>query len=400
MELDREKIIPHLKQKARLDCYEVQGSVYSAEKFVAKYAYLLKAHEQKIIQEQLSSLGKDAAELFSRPIANVEAASVLVISSEKSSLKKIGSRSAYLEEKKLKLKGCRPMQDGLYFPHEKLDFGNRQMTTTKIPFGVLTDENVMREILAYCFLQKNSIQAMQQPAAVFEYADGENIIGYCLLSYSQTEARLEAQEEFYGMTVRSLVTVSEMERRLGLDVLGKLDNFSKVSNEWYAEKKSDLMIKMNFNGGFRGVLNSNVGNDIEYQDKFYICDFDTFEVINMPEKPDYEFIRSFVLWSIIEMLKSSPLVFAYVNMDGLNRKEVAEHIWEVYTKNSLLWQKYYQKFLSQAMELGWDANLIEKAVQDTVASDVFYDMAPDNVIASEVLKNTYQPEMSFYTKQG
>jgi hypothetical protein len=191
-----------------------------------------------------------------------------------------------------------------------------------------------------------------------------------------------------------------MEKRLGLKILDNLDNFSKVSNEWYAEKKSDLMIEMNFNGGFRGVLNSNVGNDIEYQNEFYICDFDTFEVIAMPEKPNYEFIKGFTLWSIIEMLKSSPLVFAYVNMDGLNKKEVSKHIWDVYTKNSLLWQKYYQKFLARAKALGWNVELIERAVREAVMSNVFYDMAPDNVVASEVIKHTYQPEMSFYTKQG
>jgi hypothetical protein len=400
MDLERKKIIPHLKQKSKLDFFEVQGSVYSVDDFARKFSSLLQPNEQSIITNQIGKLKKNVVEFFEKPLANVDKRNNLIISSKKIIFKKIGGRSALWEKKNLKFKGCRPIQKGLYFPHEKLDFGDEKMTMTKIPFGVLTAENVMREILAYSFFAKLGIGVVHQPVAVFEYSNDGDIIGYCLVSYSKTETRLESQEEFYGMTIKDLILISQLENRFSLNILQNLQSFRGISNEWYAEEKSELMIKMNLNGGFRGVLNSNVGNDIKYKNKFFICDFDTFTAIEIPKNPDYKFIKSFLLWCVIEILKSSPLVFAYVDMDGLNKKEAAKKIWKIYAERSLLWQRYYQKFISKATKMGWDINLIKQAIQEAVETKVFYDTIQDSVVYSEVLKNTYQPEMSFYTRQG
>lgn len=76
----------------------------------------------------------------------------------------------------------------------------------------------------------------------------------------------------------------------------------------FSKEKADLLTRMNFAGGFRGILNSNIGNDIIYKNNFYICDFDTFCVIEVPKNPTKDFLRAYIVWCVIELLKSSPLV--------------------------------------------------------------------------------------------
>lgn len=400
MKFDREKIVPHLRQKANLQFTEVQGRVYPARDFAAKFKRLLNPNERKIVESRIEELGIGAKDLFRQPLASSQSVNGLVENKKTLVLRRVGARSAYWPAKQLKFKGCRLAPSGLCFPHEKLEFGQEQMSTTKITFGVLTAENVMREILAFCFLSGCGIGTMQRPLAVFEYRADKKAIGYCLVSASLSEKRLESEEMFYGLYLKELIMASELEKKLGISILGDLENFASVDNEWYAENKSELMIKMNFNGGFRGVLNSNVGNDIVHGGRFYICDFDTFTVIGMPKRPNYKFIKGFVLWCVVEMLKSSPLVFAYLDMDGLDSQEAAKKIWEIYAQKSLLWQKYQRKFILKAQELEWNMRLVEKAFAAAIATPVFFDMIQDNIVTSSVIKNTYKPEMSFYTKQG
>jgi|GEM_PF-3169665 len=399
MKLNREKIIPHLKQASKLSFFEVQGNSYSAKEFIEKYKNLLSEKEQMIVDYSKDFIND--TKIFPIPIANVSEKSELIIAEKKPNfLKKVGSRSAYLKSKKLKFKGCRPVGDDLYFPHEKLDFGDTKMVTTKIPFGVLTVENVMREILAFCFFKKYKLNFLHEPIEVFEYKKGKKIIGYCLLTKSESEERLESQENFLGLTVKDLIILSRIEKEEKIDIFSNVKSFQKISNEWYAENKGQLLADMNFNGGFRGVLNSNLGNDIEYKGGFYICDFDTFVVIEIPQKANYQFIKNFVLWCIIEIIKSSPFVFDYVNLGNIGKKESAKILWDIYTDKSMLWKKYFKKFLEYSRKNGWKEKDVMKAIDETIETEVFYEMILDNVLNSQVIKNTYKPELSFYTKQG
>ena len=70
--------------------------------------------------------------------------------------RRVGARSELLKNKDFRLKGCRPIK-GLEFPTEKLEFGATKMIDGRIKFGILTAENVLNEILAYCFFKNNKI---------------------------------------------------------------------------------------------------------------------------------------------------------------------------------------------------------------------------------------------------
>src|SRR3989344_5222902 len=87
--------------------------------------------------------------------------------------------------------------------------------------------------------------------------------------------------------------------------LGMEVEVNGINPNWYAYQKARQLTRMNFNGGFRDLLNSNIGNDILYQDGLALCDFDTFHVVDIPRVPNKDFLRKFILQSFVEAVKSS-----------------------------------------------------------------------------------------------
>jgi hypothetical protein len=309
--------------------------------------------------------------------------------------KSIGSRSAYLPLKKLKFKGCRPKPD-LYFPHEKLDFGQKKMSTDKILFGCLSAENVMREILAYFFFKSYKIQINQEPYCVFEYKYKNKVIGYCIVFKTPTDKRLESSEDYLNLSIAEMIKIKFIENKFNLEILPNESIFLDIPPKAYTKEKSDLLIKMNFNGGFRGILNSNLGNDIFYKNKFYICDFDTFKIKEIQKNPDRTFIKNFLRWCLIELIKSSPFVYDYLDIEKVDKKSASEIMWKSYSEKSSLWREYYAKFIKNAKALGWDIGWIKESLDELIKEDIFYEMILDNLLNSKVLMNTYKPELSFY----
>ncbi|PIN93408.1 hypothetical protein COU54_03350 [Candidatus Pacearchaeota archaeon CG10_big_fil_rev_8_21_14_0_10_31_24] len=44
----------------------------------------------------------------------------------------------------------------------------------------------------------------------------------------------------------------------------------------------------------------------------------------------------------------------------------------------------------------WNAKIVRELLNEITEEDIFYEMILDNVLNSNVLKNTYKPELSFY----
>jgi len=393
MKLEREKVVPYLKQGKKILLYYTEWNAYNIPDFVKKFGNAISGYEQKIIMKKLNLFRRDIPKFLIKPMASTEEIKIHALKSKK--VYGIGSRSAYWPKRWLKLKGCRPKQN-LLFPYKQLEFGSTKMITARIPFGVLSAENVMREILAFCFFKSRKIDMLQKPVCVFEYVSNGKIIGYCLILSSPTEHRLESEEDFYGLSIKDLIWICLLEKKFGIKVLPDESGFVGISKKWYSEQKSGLLIRMNFSGGFRGILNSNLGNDLAYKNRFYICDFDTFRVIEIPKKPTYDFIKKFCLWCIVELLKSSPLVMNYIDMKKLGKRDAATKLWKIYSEKSSLWKLYKRKFFAQARKFGWNLKEVEKAINEAAKTDVFYELILDNVLNSQVLKTTYKPELSFY----
>ena len=53
------------------------------------------------------------------------------------SVEPLGKRSAYWTERKIKFKGCNPSESAESFPSESFFFGEKEVHTSRIPFGVL-----------------------------------------------------------------------------------------------------------------------------------------------------------------------------------------------------------------------------------------------------------------------
>jgi hypothetical protein len=159
---------------------------------------------------------------------------------------------------------------------------------------------------------------------------------------------------------------------------------------WYVEAKSQLLCDMHFHGGFRGVLNSNIGNDVllrraQGSIELCLCDFDSFHLMQIPDQPDDRFLEEFALRAMIETIKGSLSICDYVEVaDETPTAEIAAILGRVYFEKSSLWRAYGRRFARAARAHCWDA----KRVQDALAHAQRAEATAD-VLASCVVNNHY-----------
>jgi len=395
--ISREEIVPYLRKGGKkVYLYTCEGRVYSIQDFVELEGSKLGKNEIKIILEQKRHLTSKTPKILRDPFT---LSAFLKKSKEKICVERAGARSAYWKTKKIKFKGCRP-EPGLAFPTEELGFGFAEVKTGKIPFGVLSTENVMREILAYCFFKQFKIAVCQKPLCVFEYLHEGKILGYCLALQKPTDERMENKLDYFGLSIKDLISIKYFEKKFKLKVLSGEVGFKGINPKWYVKQKSKILVSMNFNGGFRGILNSNIGNDILHKKRLCICDFDTFRVIKIPKKPSLKFMNGFCLWCLVELFKTSPLVWDYLDLEGKSKKEVLKMLQDSFFENSSLWKSYKERFFREAKKRNWNLDLLQKALSKASKTGVYYDMIPDTVVNSKLLRETYKPELSLYVSHN
>jgi hypothetical protein len=194
---------------------------------------------------------------------------------------------------------------------------------------------------------KNNLEPCQKPLCVYHY--GGN--AFCLVLKSNEEKRIEKFFDFRGLRLVDLVHGRpRMPTEVGLKGL---------STASYASKKASLLAKMNFLGGFRDLLDSNIGNEI-LDPGVHLCDFSSFKVVKIPEKPDGDFIRRFYLQCIVEAIKSSlPII------------DTKEDRSEIYTKKSSVFRAYLRAFALHARKRGWDTTSLSKIHKWAETTPVF-----------------------------
>jgi hypothetical protein len=303
-----------------------------------------------------------------------------------------GARSAYWQEQNFKLKGCRPVLDASQYPLERLPFGAMAIEHTHIPFGILSRQGVMREILAYCFLLKHGVPPQGTPVCVYEYVHHGRPHGFCLVSKTVGETRLEEFVEYPELTVADLIAARTAALRGGQPWGSEL-NLRTLNIWWHAEQKSRLLIAMHFAGGHRGILNSNIGNDVVVlaaehgPATIYLCDFDSFTVLAVPDRPSWDFLKAFVLQCLIEVVKGSVSILEYLEMpEDLLPAERGTTLSRVYFAKSSLWRAYERRLFASARTKGWDAALVQRAVDEAVRSEALADVLGECVLNSHSLR--------------
>lgn len=374
--------------------YECTGKVHSAFSFANINQGILSEIGSSILKENLSILETEEAipNDLNTCLARTDG---LKLNDNTFLIKRSGARSAYWKERNIKFKGCRPMvKEPATFPMEKLAFGADTIEYGDIPFGVITKEAILREILAYCFFKETNLPVAHIPLCVYEYMQEKRTIGFCLVLQSVGETRVEQFINYPELTINELVQIKSQNLETKYFVGSEL-NLSGINVHRYSDEKARLLTKIHFSGGFRGILNSNIGNDIVLGNdnfKLLICDFDTFEVLEMPDQPDFEFLKGFVLQCVIEVLKGSISILEYIQFkDGLPVADQNRILFERYTKISSLWKAYERCFWICVKDNGWNEKLVKQAFESILETQALFKILslviPNSKSVREIISN-------------
>ncbi len=374
--------------------YECGGRVRSVPAFAEENLRLLQPHERQLVVQMLTRLS--GAGNIPEPLRRCLSRSQEFATCPTPALvaRRGGARSAFWVEQRLKFKGCRPGRDGASYPIETLSFGTTRIHRGRIRFGILSREAVMREILGYCFFRIHELAPHATPLCVYEYVADGRTHGCCLVMKTVGETRVEDFIDYPEITVGELKAAVTGGRAADRYVLGSELRLRGLNLWWYVETKSRLLLSMHTHGGFRGILNSNLGNDVvvgfdNLPLSLYLCDFDTFKTVVMPSRPDARFLRSFMLHCLIEVVKGSISILDYLDLpETLKPAERAEALAQVYLEKSSLWQAYRRRFAAHARAEQWDYGLLEPAFRSAVRTG-----AMAHVLGGCVLNNHYLQEV-------
>lgn len=397
-------IKPKLKKSTNLELVSGQGTTLSIIEFIDRYTELLEDHEQQIVRiycssfPSLSSIPTVLTKVWTRSKwLRIGKAALL-------QARRRGARNAFLPNEDILLKGCRPVRGVANFPDEYIPFGADSVSRANIPFGVLTAERTMREILGHCFFMQHGLPLRSIPLCVYEYNSKGRILGYCLVLQVEADDRIEAYIDYPALSIADILIADVVRSESGSEgILNGEIPLRNINILHYAEKKSDMLIKMNQGGGFRGFLNSNVGNDVVkfsngYGSHFYLCDFDTFKVIKIPDQASEKFMQAFLIQCVIEVVKGSLPILDYANATThANRRGVAERARDIFFAQSSLWRAYHRRLEDLSSQLGWNSERVNKLLLEVYQTPAFGEVLWDQVFNYHTFKAAKPVSESMYT---
>jgi len=357
-----------LQEEKEITLYSLDGEVISVKEFVRKNQDVLSGGERKFLEEEMINYTEKMCKIktpFSRTADFFNGKKTI-------HAQRGGTRSAYIDG--MKIKGCRPAD--ATFPHWDIgrDF---KLKVQAVPFGVLTRRNVIREILAYFFMKQHDIAPSSEPSSVFYYKPKGKDYNYALLQNITSDDRLEAFIDCSNLTVHDLIRLKKNGVSGGREV-----ELKGIDKKAYIKKKVNLLIKFNFNGGFRGILNSNIGNDVIRDGVLHsICDFDTFTISPLPQAQ--EDIRCFTIIAFLELIKTSLPFVDFINKE----KHLHRTLSDYYRRNSTLYRMYYNSFLEQAAYLGWNIDFVKNCVDDTFNTPLSFELLQELIPNSHTYKS-------------
>jgi hypothetical protein len=295
-----------------------------------------------------------------------------------------GSRSALWEPQQIQFKGCRPLPGGRDFPLESLPWGADQIAFTQIPFGVMTAEAVCRELLGYCFCKAHAIPCAIEPICVYAYT-GNNLSGaFCLVMKVTPGRRAESFVQMQGISVSDLLCPASSHPA----VVGSEAALRGLNSNWYAEQKARWLAELHFAGGFRGLLNSSIGNDVisklaQGGTEFRFCDFDSFKLVNLPSAPSRDFLEAFALQSLLEIVRGSLPILQYIFVTGIEAKKAISN---TYRQKSSLWNAYMRRARLKAQELSWSWGALEAAFAWAFETPAFLETSCSVILSTYALE--------------
>ena len=217
------------------------------------------------------------------------------------------------------------------------------------------------------------------------------------------ESRIEQFVEYPDCTIADVIAAQSAGVNIVANApLGAELNVRSINLWWYVEEKSRFLAAMHFHGGLRGILNSNIGNDVFFRDqggnpRFYLCDFDTFRLVRVPEKPREGFLKAFALQCIVEVIKGSFSILEYVNLPAdCSSTQRAEILGSVYFPKSSLWRSYQRRFFAIARRLGWDQASVGAAFEQAKTIEPVADLLSGCVLNSHYVRRTSRDRGVYY----
>jgi len=375
-----------LKTRERVVLYPARGRVHALRDFVDARIGMLHDVEQALIAERFDDLAASAPRELSMPLVRTQR---LHTGAPATSAIRRGTRSAFIPSLELKLKGCRP--EPAAFPAWELDEQYR-IRVVQIPFGVLRAESVMREVLGYCCVRRLGLTVTSVPVAVMEYADVPTDARFALVSRLVHDHRIESRLDCGGLTLHALLRLHASPR--ASELLGREAGLTGMDRRRYAEAKTDWLIALNAAGGFRGILNSNLGNDVvEGADLAGLCDFDTFAVHAVPDRSDTDGIRRFVHLAVLELIKTSLPFVDFMDVSHLAREDACATLACYYRAHSSICRAYEPKLLRTAASLGWDGDLVQSemdaAYRTQAAGELLKELIPNSMAFQEFRSDSW-----------
>ena len=364
------------------------GYVVSPGDFAARFSTNLTGVEQTFLRENASTFAGEAEVPSALRTPWIAASGSARESSDRIAARPSGARSAVWEAEQLQFKGCRPAPNAGDFPFEYLKFGANRISTTRIPFGVMTSEAVSRELLGYCFCKIHGIPCATTPVRVFAYSSGSAASRFCLVLNSVDGPRAEAFLRMKPLPVSELVSP----RADSAVLTGSEAAMEGLNTVWYADQKGRWLAELHCRGGFRGLLNNNVGNDVIQplpggKHRFLLRDFDSFHFISLPQGPSREFIHAFAAQCVVEVVKGSLPILDYVSTPpGADAKQVARQISTVYRRKSSLWNSYFRYARLKARALAWSDAEFVSAIERAFESLPFLEASGSAILSKFALE--------------
>ena len=367
------------------------GQVVSPLDFAARFSANLSGVELTFLEQTASLFGTEAEIPCALRAPWIAAGDSTGEDADRIAARPSGARSALWVAEQIQFKGCRPAPEAEDFPFEYLEFGGNRIISTRVPFGVMTAEAVSRELLGYCFCKAYGIPCATTPVCVFEYASGIAANRFCLVLKLTGGTRAEAFLGKKPLPVSELVSPpADSAVFTGSEVA-----MEGLNTVWYAEQKGRWLAELHFRGGFRGLLNNNVGNDIIQpltcgKHRFLLRDFDSFHLISLPSAASREFLDSFAVQCVVEVVKGSLPILDYVSTrTGEDTQQVLRRIAAVYRRKSSLWNSYFRYARLKARGLAWSDVEFVSATERAFESTAFLE-ASCSVILSDFALERYR----------
>lgn len=370
-----------------ISLYRCAGEVLSVRVFSEKNLDLLSPAEAVLVKRHVDKLpeARNIPEDFREPLSM--SSEIALDDKPVFTTRRSGARSAYFPQRGLQLKGCRPYPAlcGIGFPAWRLYPHETFLRHERILYGVMRAEDVMCEVLGYCFAQEyNFLRIRSAPLAVSAFSFQGLSLHHGLLLSIQGNERIDAQIQFprKDLLFSELNMAQATKKPLGDGLfVGSELPFRDLDAAWVAREIGHMMAAMHWHGGFRGVLDSHIGNvvlvsDTKGETKLALTDFSSFHLLPVPYAgAPASVVDQFMLNSLVEVCMGSLPIMHYVDLPKTGLKtDFAIALGDIYFSKSSLWECYWDAFQRAAGKHGLSRKVVRDSFNNMRRTEAFLEV--------------------------